>query len=190
MRLPKKFIVVGLIIFIALTMTVLSVLEENGGEEQAPAKPGEIRSVDTNSPLNTVTIGKTTRKEVEKIDGLVAKDDSTYLAHSEGAIRTDGVMLQNDTVRFKRTRSPAIDRVADYKKAYGEPEREIQGSLYFGENAKTYIFAKKGIAIIANMNTEEVYELQQFQPVSVERYLNLYGEDIQEVDTDEVHREP
>lgn len=191
MRLPKKFIAAGLIMFIALTMTILSVLDNSGNRQKVATKPGEIQSADNNSPLNTVIVGKTTRKEVEEIGGLVAKDDNTYVVPGEGAIRTDSIMLQNDMVKFKRTRFPASgERVAYYKQLYGEPEKEIQGSAYFGEQAKTYIFAKKGIALIANMNTEEVYELQQFQPVSVERYLNLYGDDIQEVQADNVHRDP
>lgn len=62
----------------------------------------------------------------------------------------------------------------------GQPEKTAPGSKFYGYHMNTYIYASKGIVFIGNPNINEVFEIQSFTPMSVEEYINNYGQDISE----------
>ncbi|MBI2337823.1 hypothetical protein HYU95_01435 [Candidatus Daviesbacteria bacterium] len=66
-----------------------------------------------------------------------------------------------------------------YKRVYGNPEKEIVGSKFYGIAYTTYIFAGKGIALIGDTKSEDIVEIQIFIPTSTNTYLQQWGEDIQ-----------
>lgn len=58
-----------------------------------------------------------------------------------------------------------------YKELYGEPDRVIHGSKFYGEAATISIYGSEGTAVIGNPQTNEVYEEHLFLPMSADEYL-------------------
>lgn len=196
-RLPKKFLGIGAVIIIALVVSTIAALQSGGQKNTSQNQKQPQGQVVSNplSPINAVSIGKTTTKTLDTLRGVVKKDDATYLVPQDNLVRTDEVIVKNNVAVFKRTRLPTSPEyqgyttVKDIRGQYGEPDKTIQGSRHYGEAATTYIYSKKGLAFIGNANTNEVFEKQEFQTMSVEQYLNLYGDDIQEESNSLPHKE-
>jgi hypothetical protein len=83
---------------------------------------------------------------------------------------------------FQRSVIPQSDppiTIPEYLEFFGQPERTIKGSHFYGPDAQIYIYAQtRGFAYIANTQTNRILELHTFAPMSVEDYTKKYGEDI------------
>ncbi len=137
------------------------------------------------------TITETTRVEIEKRTDVEQK-----IALSEGRIkysltsplvtRKNEIITQNGKVIFERIlipekrSDPGYVTISEYKALFGKPEEEIQGSQYYGELYHALIYASKGFTLIGNTNTDEVFEVQVYEPMTVEGYIQTFGEDIEE----------
>lgn len=143
------------------------------------------------SPLEQVVIDKTTQQEVENLDTVEDKKtlpDGTvqYSLISPLVTRKNEVLVKDNTVVFERILIPESKNalgyatISEYTKQYGQPEETIEGSRFYGPPISTFIYADQGFAFIANTITDEVYEIQKFQPMSVSDYKKLYGRDIEE----------
>jgi hypothetical protein len=135
----------------------------------------------------SIIVGKTTQSEIEQAPGIKAITElpDTKKQYSFASVRVDRdniVITQNGIVVFSRTltelRDHKLPNLNEFKTVYGEPEKEIEGSRYYGRIHKTYIYASRGIAIIANPYSNEIYELHNYGPMSVDQYVQTWGEDI------------
>lgn len=181
--LKTKLLVFGLIAVIILTTIVLALQSQPA--ENLPQKT-EIPSQN-----QSTIIGKKITPDVEKRLDLIDKQASSegttiYSLNSQNTIRTDQIITQNDQIIFQRTYVPENPNdpnhllISKMLEKYGEPDKTIQGSRLWGPFMKTYIYNTKGIAFIGNPNTDEVYEFQNFTLISLEEYLQKYGDDIDE----------
>lgn len=107
-----------------------------------------------------------------------------YSLTSETTGRPNIVIVRatNQDIAFERTvisqnAKPIV--LSDYLEFFGQPERIIKGSRFYGANAQTYIYAKtRGTAFIVNPQTNRVLELQTFAPMSIENYIQKFGDDL------------
>lgn len=107
----------------------------------------------------------------------------SYAVSSPLITRTNTLVTDNsNTILFKRTiflsSNVTLPRFGEYTKKYGQPEKEVVGSKYYGSTMVTKIYARQGVTLIGNPNTQEVYELQEYTSMSVEEYISTYGDDI------------
>lgn len=142
--------------------------------------------LDINSLYKT-KVGKTTEQEVQKLN-IKEKEASSggstvYKLESLKQDRPDQVITENGVVVFERRYipvdpdDPKYIKISQLTSSLGEPEKVIEGSIYYGLHMSTYIYAKKGMAFIGNSYTNEVFEVQTFLPMTVDEYINKYGQD-------------
>ncbi len=103
-----------------------------------------------------------------------------YTMQSHNAQRPNIRLVSNENVLFKRVViSPDFPLVANgFNKLYGNPERIIQGSLFYGDAAQTQIYGQIGVANIVNPQTNLVLEQHIFLPMDADEYIKNYGDDI------------
>ena len=87
-------------------------------------------------------------------------------------------IINNDTVVFRRNIMPNDTTMNDYSDYLSDPEYTSQGSSYYGATAVIYATPSKGIAVVANSKTKQVYEQYLFPAMSVSDYLQKFGKDI------------
>lgn len=152
---------------------------------EAPAPARKI------SPLQKTIIGRTTNKEVENFPGLIGKEtfpsgETQYSFSSLLISRPNQVVTKGNLAVFERIIVPekptetGYAKISQMTKPFGNPEKIIQGSAYYGPFTSIYIYTNKGFAFIANPNTDEVYELHIFSPMNPDEYRRLFGKDIKE----------
>lgn len=183
---PKKIILlIALILLVLIALFALTLKKPKPTPSPSPT-PLIV------SPLEKTRIGETVQKQVE--EGL--KFSNKQLASKSGAIvysipsvnplRPDEVRTQNGKVNFERinlpeeTQAVGYLQITNFQNTHGQAEKVIKGSEFYGPFISYYIYAKKGITIIGNSHTDEVYELQRYQPMTVEEYLEKYGQDVKE----------
>lgn len=138
------------------------------------------------TPLSKVEIGKTTKAEIEKLPNIQKKEalpngGTKYSIKSYNVLRPDEIIVKDNTATFERSTTPedpkalGFARIAQYIERYGEPQRVIKGSKFYGEFVSTYVYSQLGFTVIANQYTGEVFEVQTFAPMSVSSYMQLYG---------------
>lgn len=141
------------------------------------------------SPLQRTIIGKTSDSEIEKHPDLQKKNvlpdgHTEYSFPSKVISRPNIIITSGGVAVFERIwtlsnndpTSPIF--IKDYKRLYGEPDKIIRGSYEYGWFAETHIYSTRGFAFIGNPYTDEVYELQVFEPMSVDDYGKSYGVDL------------
>lgn len=146
-------------------------------------KPGQLTAPIS---VSDVRIGKTTENQVAALPNIVKKTvlpngQTAFDVKTGYAIRGDQIITDNKTAVFIRKRVASDDKTQTlqaYQTQFGQPEEEIIGSKHYGEAATLFLYASKGIAILGNKHSGEVFETQTFMPTSVENYKTLYGEDI------------
>lgn len=154
-----------------------------------PAKPTIIdrTSVEIDFPIfSGIKVGEDFGKEKEAELKPVSKTDRPeggieYTVKGFDPLRNDTVLTKNNKVEFIRINTRFSDNpplLSDFLKKYGEPERVIAGSNYFGFNVSTYIYSSSGFSYLANPSTDWVYEMQFFEASSVDEYINKYGQDV------------
>lgn len=143
------------------------------------------------SPIQKTVINETVAEEVDRFPDLISKEESTdnktiYTLQSSFASRENVVITQNGVVVFERiltpvkSSAPGFAEISEYTAIFGEPEEMIRGSHHYGPFIYTHIYASQGLAVIGNRVTDEVFEIHNFTPVSIEEYIQEYGDDIDE----------
>lgn len=183
----RLFIFTVILIFIS-TLTFLAASRQDETTRPSPQSKLAPRTKSV-SPLQKTTVGKTSEKELERelaVDTINERPDGSkiYTISSENFIRKNEVVTKNSTVALEKIRVDTDPNSASYttfsqvKKTYGEPESSITGSIYYGNFVITYIYAKKGLAVVVHQYTKVVYEIQTFKPTTVAMYIQQYGDDL------------
>lgn len=117
--------------------------------------------------------------------GCTSQNDSSTRCEIRSPLvsRPNLIIVKDGQLLFKRTvttplangRLPSLGNLSSGLGAAGQVQK---GSRFFGSQVQTYIFANKGVVLIANPNTGEVQEVQVFNPQSTSEYLTNFGEDI------------
>lgn len=188
--IPKRTFI--LMLFLLGAILILgSILFINQPKNETPSiqNPVISQSPSKLSPLQKSVIGKTTMDEInqsypDKQVQNLSNGDPGYLFVSALDARPNQVVFHNKIAVFERVvllGSPANSlKISDMVLKYGRAETTKEGSSYYGARMFTYIYPGKGLAFIANPNTDEIFELQTFTPMPLEDYLSNYGEDIHE----------
>lgn len=178
-----KILIAALVGIIILSIVIIAL--------QAPSQDDYItEQIPVISPENTI-IGKRINLDTEKKLDIVKKEASIegtliYSLNSQNPIRTDQIITRNEQIVFQRTyipedpSDPSHLLISAMIEKHGQPEKVIQGSKLWGPFMNNYIYNTKGLAFIGNPNTDEVYELQNFTPLSLDEYIQKYGDDIDE----------
>jgi hypothetical protein len=199
----RKIIFMALIGLIPLLLLALAFLLS--GTPRSDVSPTKD-STPSNSPtiniaaqptniyaLQKATIGQSEEDKLSQLPFLKEKRNLPtgqieYLYSSPQVTRDNSVITQNGITVFERVitemdnkKLPIID---DYKTRYGQPDKEIIGSEYYGRFETLYLYASKGFALLANPFTGEIDEIHTFQPTSIELYLNQWGSDVKENQND------
>lgn len=129
-------------------------------------------------------IGKTTTQEIETIPGITKTPDSNYSYSSYLVQRPNEIKIENNTASFERVlvpispSDPNFTTISQLSQQFGPPDQTVRGSKYYGDFPNTYIYATQGMAFIGNPNTDEVYEIQFFTPMTPDEYKKKYGQEI------------
>ncbi|PIY94318.1 MAG: hypothetical protein COX78_01550 [Candidatus Levybacteria bacterium CG_4_10_14_0_2_um_filter_35_8] len=99
-----------------------------------------------------------------------------YLFGASFSARPDLAKTSDKEILFQRVAvSPEYPlALSDFTNLYGQPERIIEGPIFYGVGINTYIYAKYGFAIVANPTTNNVLEEQIFSSMTVDNYLQKY----------------
>ncbi|MBI2011467.1 hypothetical protein HYS91_01730 [Candidatus Daviesbacteria bacterium] len=184
--IPKNkpvFILILVLLLILILILLLIIFLKKPQESLTPPKI---------SDLQKTIIGKTNSQEIEKNliikekkelgEGKVEYNLETYI----NPVRPDQVIVKDGQVIFERinipeqTNHPSYVKLSYFKERFGEVESIKKGSKTYGPLIETHIYSSKGVALIANPFTEEVYEIQLFKPSTAEKYIREFGEDINE----------
>lgn len=182
------FILVTMVLLYALSQKPTERPEEVSGPQVFYQNPPSEQTVQQASNYSIIKIGDTTEEEIKKLPGLKGeqvKGNQTEFAFKSGRYNDDLVITENGVVVFKKivTVDPQTWQhppLSSYLKAYGEPEAEFTGSNIYGSHFKTFVYPSKGIAFIGNPTPDELYEIQVFEPTTLEQYRNRWGTDINE----------
>ena len=179
-----KLLATGLVVLIIIITILLALQTSPSQEINPPLKSSPL-------PLQKAKIGEKISSKIEnnfKIINKEATDEGKviYSLDSKNPIRTDQIITQNNQVIFQRVYVPENPNdpnhllISTMLRKYGTPEKTVQGSKLWGHLIVLYIYSSNGVAFIGNPNTDEVYELQTFTPLSVDEYIQKYGDDIDE----------
>lgn len=94
--------------------------------------------------------------------------------------RKNIVIVAGDELVFRRSVNPINDSqpLEPFLTLYGNPDKIIEGSTYYGNDHKKYIFAKLGFTLIVN-SVDRVVEQHFYIPTTPENYLNRFGSEDQ-----------
>jgi hypothetical protein len=148
-----------------------------------PTESTSVPQEDSGTPLHGEVALYEESSTLEKKETLSDGSIKYYLSsNTEG--RPDVIIARGeaqDTI-FQRSVIPQTGTpilLSEYLDFFGEPERIIPGSRFYGPEAQTYLYAQsRGTAYIANPQTNRVLELHTFAPMSIEQYIQKFGEDI------------
>ena len=189
-----KIGVVCICVFVAI---VIFLLVSNKPQSNTVNQPGIVaptpldvveNSLPVTLSLSSVVIGQTTADEIETLPDVQKSvtNSNGYTTYPIGTdtLHPNEVITQNNVAIFKREQinsqtDPNPPTLSYYLSKYGNPEEKIQGSKFYGRNAYYYIYPARGLALIANVATAQVFELQFFVPTTLDTYERIYGDDIQ-----------
>lgn len=195
----KKFWFVFLILFTIISffliVEVLQSLKKEVDPETtitpSPVTTGKGGSGGKLYPLQKTIINITKESEIKnspdilKVESLTNETRAYYLKSPVSLSRPNKIITEKGIVKYEQVitdeSDPTSDRyatVSRYKVMLGEPNRVIKGSKYYGNYLNTYIYASKGVSLIGNPSTDEVFEIQSYSPTTVEKYIENYGSDI------------
>jgi hypothetical protein len=165
-RLYLYFLIALGVVILAIVLTALL-----SPKKQTPQVENPIGKQLAPTPYQSAVDLPQNQKKYTNASSLISRSNSVVTDSNNTVIYQQTVFLAPNT---------KLPSISAYTTQYGNPEKEITGSKYYGISAVTMIYASKGITIIGNPNTKEVYELQQYVPMSVEGYIQAYGQDISE----------
>lgn len=176
--LKIKLIGLALLVFIIILTALIA--------SQTPAEQPES---ETKFSLQKVTPGENMSPDLEKNLIVIDKQATSsgkiiYSLDSDNPLRNDQVITDKNQVVFERIYVPENPSdpnhllISKSLEKYGKPEQVVTGSKLWGPYMNLYIYNSQGVAFIGNPNTDEVYEIQFFKPLSLEEYIKSYGDDI------------
>lgn len=134
-----------------------------------------------------LVVGKTTENEIKQLPDIknitdLPNQQTQFSLISPRVNRDNEIITQNNIVVFSRiiakVKNNKLPSLSEFKSKYGEPEKEISGSNYYGKVFTTYIYGSNGITLIANPYSDEIYEVHNFSPMSADQYIQTWGEDL------------
>ncbi len=142
----------------------------------------------TFTPLQKTTINKTTAKEVEEQEQVINKSlrgkITVYEVPAATPEEKDEIRIQNGVVIFesintfnKKAGMPPKSSV--YEQEFGKPEKILRSVSPLGIHISAYIYATEGFTLFVNHNTNTVYEIHRYTPMTVEEYEKQYAEYLQ-----------
>ncbi|MGH7246208.1 MAG: hypothetical protein ACREGI_04730 [Candidatus Levyibacteriota bacterium] len=149
------------------------------GENETNGQTSQQSSL--SSDMEKTIIGKTTERAVQILPDTLATtssipDATMYVTKPDGDDVTDEILVQHGVVIFEKTRTLVAGQtppsLATYEQMLGKPENVIASD----ETPSTYFFTSKGYVLVANPNTDEIYEVQRFTPMSEDNYKSLFGD--------------
>ncbi len=180
-------IFITLIFVIVATSLVLPQREKN--DPQTQPLPTVILPNPTTLPGKFFegqrsVIGQTTENQLKDMAGLkkeeVSIEGKTFIFTSSLISRPSSVSTDTKgKAIFERIIIPSnkpLVKMSELKSAIGEEETLINGSSFYGVAINTYIYSSRGLAVLANPYTDEIYEVQIFQPMSVSAYIKKYAD--------------
>ena len=178
-------IIPSLLFFILMIFLLIQPAQDS---EQTPIEIPAPTSTYINIPLTPQPINESEESEhvenPEELTGFERKElrsDGTiiYVYTSEKPDRPNITIRNPDnSIIFYRnlsTTDQPLMNISLIQETFGQPERIIQGSTYFGQQAQIYIYEESGLAFIVNPQTNETYEEQGFPTMSVDEYLNTFA---------------
>ncbi len=141
------------------------------------------------TPLQRTVINKTTDKEIQEKNHVISKsrlgEITSYIVTSNTIGQTDEIRTKNGVVIFesinifnKKTGSYP-PKVSVYQKEFGQPEKILKSVSPLGIYISAYIYASDGFTLFVNHNTNTVYVVQRFTPMSLAAYEKTYADYIQ-----------
>lgn len=102
-----------------------------------------------------------------------------YTLNSPNTSHPNIVIVKNDELVFRRSVNPPNDLqpIDPFISMYGEPDRIVRGSKYYGGNYEKYIFAHLGFTLIVDSNNKLVVEQHFYIPTTATEYLQRFGEE-------------
>lgn len=161
-----------------------------------PSEP--ITSI--SSPIKKTVIGVTKEEDLAGLDIIesttLPSGETQHLITSELISRPDEIITKEGVVVYERVLLPenptenGYETFSSIELGFGTPDLVLEGSDFYGWNIESRIYSSKGFTAIGNPNTGEIYELQFYEPMPAEEYVNLYGEDINTELGPHEHEEP
>lgn len=194
-RLLLIFGVLGIITLIITGLIIYSVFLPGSNDTNNPFTPQPTTYISDEegkfrlTPFQKTIIGKTTEAEVEENNKILQKkntrDSTIYVIESATSNQTDEIITRNGTVVSERidiftNKEGLPPKIATYEEKFGQPERILNQVSSLGKHISAYIYAKKGVTFFVNRYTKTIYRIHTFVPVTLEEYLNVYNNYIQE----------
>lgn len=201
MRLQNKQAIILLAIAVLLVLFVFVVVIINAltpsSQEKtinlpSPTPITYTRDVEGNfrfTPLSKTQIGQTTLEDMKKRDDIISQSTengiTTFSLESATTGQVDEVKTQRGIVVSETTHIFNLEvgtppKASIYEKEYGRPELILPSVSLLGKHISAYIYATKGFTLFVNPNTETVYMIQRFTPMSLAQYQTQYGEYVKE----------
>jgi len=187
-----RLFLIGLFLLLLIVPSIFSALRPARTPRTKTSEP-----IPTNAPVTQLRILPLQKNIIGGKLETNFKDSPFYLGSStlpngdikfntESPIgsRPNEVITKNGIVVYEKDLTPQDPQSPDYVtltsifSSFGQPDRLIKGSKYYGAFLNQYIYASRGFSLVANPNNNEVYEMTFFEPTSVERYISKYGDDI------------
>lgn len=146
--------------------------------------PKESKKDTTPTPVESykgITPGKTTTQELNGILGAPDPKQSDFsnnmLAYPrEGGGPNHQVYADGNTVEFFKQQA-LEGNLSTYTNKHGLYEGEFYGD-YQESGFKTYVWATKGIAVVASINNGYLFEVWYFKPSTMEDFLSKWGKNL------------
>lgn len=176
----------AILVFIMLCGFIIIVLFGNAFiQEKKPAIPPKKYDIKI-STLQKSIIGKTTLKDIEKSGSIIEKkaiDQDSYELSIDSLVKSqpDSIITSGGKVTYERISLPTSKNNPSYKSLselttkLGSPEFIIVGSIRYGSLVKTYVYGSKGIAFVGSNANDVTYEIEIFEPITTQKYLETYG---------------
>ncbi len=195
--MKKIFIVVfGGCLFIFVLLMFLGAISQKGtpvkNDEQilptkVPIGRPESRSNKPINDLQNVIAGVTTQEDVKKIPGIVVVSETntsgvyalpSIINSRPHKISTRaGFAVDERIVLPEREGQEGFATISSITEKYGQPERVLAGSSFYGDYTSRYLYPAKGLFFIVNTNTNEVFEILHFTPMNLADFVNNYPEE-------------
>lgn len=195
--IPKKTLVLITVLVVIIITLAIILFTSQPRKTTAPPAPIISQSPSASFPIQKTIIKKTTINEIEKAyqvrdKQILPNGGLAYSFNSKIEARPDQIIFHDNLAQFERiivvgnTGVSGQIKLSSQILKYGPAEKVITGSRFYGRHMETHIYATKGFAFIVNPNADEVYEIQTFAPIPLEKYLSNYGDDINESDNKEI----
>lgn len=148
-------------------------------------KPQETVQTPTPPPTpswNEITPGNTTTEQVRQRLGdpktVVPEGDYLkflYPSQSDGPEHE--IFLEGTTVALVKDRILGNGNIASFRQKYGLSEKEFWGE-HKSVGFKTYVWAMRGVVVVAHTDSGLIYESWYFKPQTMEQFLATWGKDL------------